>query len=46
MARAGAGEIIASAATLEAAGLTVEGSEPVRLPGLAGTVAAAPVTWR
>ncbi len=46
MARAGAGEIIASASTLEAAGRTADGAEPVRLPGLAGTVDAAAVPWR
>ena len=46
MARAGAGEIVASAATLAAAGQSAVGAEPVSLPGLAGTVAAAPVPWR
>ena len=46
MARAGAGEIVASAATLAAAGPAVDAAEPVSLPGLAGTVAAAAVPWR
>jgi class 3 adenylate cyclase len=46
MARAGAGEIIASATTLAAAGRPAEDAEPVRLAGLAGTVAAAAVPWR
>jgi class 3 adenylate cyclase len=46
MARAGAGEIIASATTLAAAGRPAEDAEPVRLAGLAGTVEAAAVPWR
>ena len=46
MARAGAGEIVASAATLAAAGRPTDAAEPVLLPGLAGTVAAAAIPWR
>ena len=46
MARAGAGEIVASATTLVAAGRPATKAEPVSLPGLAGTVAAALLPWR
>jgi len=45
-ARAGAGEILASAATLAAAGLRPVEGQPVSLPGMAGTVAVAPIPWR
>lgn len=46
MARAGAGEIVASAATLTAARIWSADAEPVSLPGLAGIVAVALVSWR
>jgi len=45
-ARAEAGEIIASAGTLAAAGVRAPEPQPVSLPGLAGPVAVAPVPWR
>jgi len=45
-ARAVAGEILASAPTLAAAGVRPAEAQPVSLPGLAGTVAVAPVPWR
>ncbi|HSW40883.1 MAG TPA: AAA family ATPase [Patescibacteria group bacterium] len=45
-ARAGASEILASAGTLASAGLRPAGAQTVSLPGLAGTVAVAPVPWR
>ncbi len=46
MAQAGAGEIVASAATLVAARMQPGDAEPVSLPGLAGIVAVARVSWR
>jgi class 3 adenylate cyclase len=46
MARAGAGEIVASAATLTAARIRPADAQPVSLPGLAGIVAVALVSWR
>jgi class 3 adenylate cyclase len=46
VARAGAGEIVASAATLAAAGRPPASAEPVSLPGLAGTVEVVSVPWR
>jgi len=45
-ARAGAGEILASAQTLAAASVRPADVQAVSLPGLAGTVAVAPVPWR
>ncbi len=46
MARAGAGEIVASATTLAAAGRPPAKPERVSLPGLSGSVAVASVPWR
>lgn len=46
VARAGAGEIVTSAATLAAAGWPPASAEPVSLPGLAGTVEVVSVPWR
>jgi class 3 adenylate cyclase len=45
-ARAGAGEILASAATVAEARLEPLSAEPLALPGLAGTVAAVTIPWR
>ncbi len=46
VARAGAGEIVASAATLAAAGWPPASAEPVSLPGLVGSVEVVSVPWR